>query len=118
MKDSIADLKVKFLEYYSGLPVQKLAADFINRSADTIQIWMKDDIEFSAQVNRAKAEWAQKTSRQVRSKEWLLERTMNDHFGNRIDVTSGGKPIQAPILGGITKDDLQSDISNTEVSET
>lgn len=33
----------------------------------------------------------------------------------KTDVTSGGKPIQAPILGGITKDDLQSNDSDQEV---
>lgn len=94
------ELKVKFLEYYKELPVQKLAAGWIGRDEDTICAWKKADPDFSDQIDQAKSEWAMKKSKRVRSEEWLLERVMNDHFGEKknIDLTSGGKPI--PIYGG------------------
>lgn len=79
--DPNVELKEKYLAYFLTLPIQKLAADHIGRSPDTIQNWMKDDTEFSAKIASAKAEFAQKLVRSVRSKEWLLERIMREHFG-------------------------------------
>ncbi len=55
-----------YLQFFSEFPVQKAAADFIGRSPDTIQIWQKEDANFSAAVSRAKAEWAKRASRRVR----------------------------------------------------
>lgn len=94
-------LKQKFLEYFAKLPIQKLAADYIGKSEDTICDWKNADPEFSNQIATAKSEWALDKVGKVRSKEWLLERIMKDHFAPRsplLDET--GKPI--PILGGIS----------------
>ncbi len=68
--------------------MQKLAADVIGRSPDTIQDWMKSDPEFAAQCSRAKAEWAQKKagSRRVRE-DWLLERVLKEEFSPRQELT-------------------------------
>lgn len=74
------ELKDKFLDYFRKLPIQKLAADYIGRSEDTISDWKKDDTEFANQIATAKSEWALDKVGKVRSKEWLLERIMNDHF--------------------------------------
>lgn len=101
--DAKKPLKEKYLEYYRGLPVQKLAADFINRSPDTIQDWMKEDEDFSAQVNQAKAEWATKTSKQVRSKEWLLERVMREEFAPNKQEFEGTLKIEILDYGADTK---------------
>lgn len=102
INDDRLELKQKFLSYYKELPIQKLAAEFIGRVEETIIAWKKEDIDFLNQMSEAKSNWALTNSKRVRSKEWLLERVMNDHFGNKIDITSGGKPL--PILGGITKE--------------
>ncbi|MCR4329500.1 MAG: hypothetical protein NUV65_03065 [Candidatus Roizmanbacteria bacterium] len=98
--DKNAKLKSDFIQYYSQLPVQKLACDFIGRTEETVIQWKKDDPEFLNQVTTAKSNWALNNSKKVRSKEWLMERVMNDHFGSKIDVTSGGEPIA--ILGGLS----------------
>ena len=37
-------LKEKFLEYYKDLPLQKLAAESIGRSEDTITDWKKVEL--------------------------------------------------------------------------
>jgi len=96
-KDKNKLLKIKYLEYYAVLPIQKLGAEYIGRSADTIQNWMKEDGKFSAQAGLLKAEWAQKTAKRVRNPEWLLERIMNDHFSQKsnLDITSDGKEVVA-----------------------
>lgn len=51
LKQSIANknLKDSFLEYYSKLPIQKLAAEFIGKDEDTITNWKKKDKKFSDQ---------------------------------------------------------------------
>jgi hypothetical protein len=95
------ELKVKFLEYYRQLPVQKLAAAHIGRSEDTITDWKKTDSDFSDQIDEAKSEWALRNVKGVRSKEWLLERVLHEHFADKkkLDLTTNGKdfvPVDDP----------------------
>lgn len=80
----LSKFKKQFLEYYSKLPIQKLAAEFIGKHEDTITDWKKKDKRFSDQVASAKSEWALENVKQVKSKEWLLERVMRDHFGENV----------------------------------
>jgi len=80
-------LKEKFIEYYSELPIQKLAAESIGKSEDTITDWKRSDSDFSDQLMFARAQWAKRNSKGVRSKEWLLERVMKDHFAQRQELT-------------------------------
>ena len=82
-RETIKDLKKRFLEYYSQLPNQRLAADNIGRNEDTIILWKKNDTDFDKKVLRARAEWALSNCQRVKSAEWLLERVLNDHFGEK-----------------------------------
>lgn len=102
MKDN-TELKAKFLEYYSILPIQKLAAESIAKDEDTITNWKKEDQDFSDQIAIRRSEWAKKMSARVRNPEWLLERITRSHFAppqQKTDITSGGKPLPTPIYGG------------------
>lgn len=95
----IQDLKEKFLAYFKELPLQNLACAYIGRDDDTISRWKKDDAEFAEQVDNAKAEWAMKNVKRVRSKEWLLERVMRDNFSQRQELTGKeGKDLPTPII--------------------
>lgn len=80
------DKKDKFLEYFKQLPVQKLAAASIGVHENTIINWKNEDCDFCDQVEMAKAEWALKNVKQVRSREWLLERLLRDQFGQNNQV--------------------------------
>lgn len=100
MNDNQSELKAKYLEYYKQLPVQKLAAESINRDEDTIILWRKQDSDFADQVALAKSAWALDHSKKVRSKEWLLERVMKDHFAERKELTGeNGQPIKLTVIG-------------------
>lgn len=56
-------------------------------------------MEFLEQVENAKAEWAMKNVKRVRSKEWLLERVMRDNFSPRQELTGkDGKDLPVPIM--------------------
>jgi hypothetical protein len=83
MKKTNTKKKEKFLEYFKQLPVQKLAANYIGVDEDTISLWKKADSEFSDQIDQAKADWAMRKSKGVKSNEWLLERIMKDHFAEK-----------------------------------
>ena len=106
------ELKAKFLEYYRDLPVQKLAAEFIGKCEDTITDWKKADSDFSDQIMMARATWAMKASKGIRSKEWLLERVMRDHFSPRSELTGANSDplviVTRPILGGLSEDSPQT----------
>ena len=39
------------------------------------------------------------------SAKWWLERRKKKEFGNNVDVTTNGKDLPTPILGGLTKED-------------
>lgn len=110
-EDKLIELKSKYLKYYRDLPVQKLAASYIGKDEDTIIRWRKEDADFADQVQHAKAEWAMENSKKVRSREWLLERVMKDHFAPRSPLLDDkGKPI--PLLTGVV--DVPSDDSTTQ----
>lgn len=110
IQDDRLPLKQKFLDYFRQLPIQELGANYIGVHENTITNWKKEDQEFSDCVDSAKSQWALDNSKRVRSKEWLLERVMSNHFKERKDITSGDKPI--PLLSGVT--DVQTDNSTTE----
>ena len=64
-QQEIAEKKQAFLAYFRNWPVKKAAAEAVNRSSDTIDIWLKDDAEFSESFLSARAEWAKKQSRRL-----------------------------------------------------
>lgn len=98
MSKTNTELKQKFLEYFKQLPVQKLAAAHIGKDEDTITRWKKEDGDFADQIEQAKAEWALKNVKDVKSKEWLLERLMKDHFSQRTELTGKeGEPLHGEL---------------------
>lgn len=100
IQDDKLPMKEKYLEYYRELPIQKLAAGKIGRDEDTILRWKKEDTDFADQEQKAKSEWALLKTKQVKSKEWLLERVMKDHFSQRNELTGkdGQDLIPKPIV--------------------
>ena len=65
-QELIARLKREFLAFYAELPVKQAAADFIGRSVDAVEVWIKNDPAFSAAYSKAKAEWSRKQQRRVK----------------------------------------------------
>lgn len=103
-EDTLLPLKEKFIAYYRDLPILKLAAASIGRSEDAVLLWRKADSVFSAQVEEAKAAWAMGNAKKVKSREWLLERVMKDHFSARSELTGkDGAPLPTPIYSGKAK---------------
>lgn len=85
----LSKLKIRFIEYYSKLPIQKLAAEFIGKSEDSICDWKNNDKNFANQITSAKSAWALEKAGKVRSVEWLLERVMKEHFSESVKVEHG-----------------------------
>jgi len=85
----MSELKKKFIEYYSKLPIQKLAADRIGKDEDTITNWKKKDKKFSDMLGSLKSEWVLENVGKVKSAEWLLERVIKEHFAEKKEVEHG-----------------------------
>ena len=103
-----------------GQSVRKISKSRKMPNASTIHAWVLDNEEFSKQYARAKGIGAdveldelEEIARQeddvqrarliVDTKKWGLSKKMPKKYGDKLDVTSGNKPI--PILGGITQKD-------------
>lgn len=86
-QEEIAALKIKFLEYFAEVPIQKYAASYIGRSEDAIHEWKQKDSDFANQIEITKAEYLKKQLKGVRSKEWIIERLFKDHFAQRTELT-------------------------------
>jgi len=114
--DEIREEKKKiFLEYYADVPVQKIAASYINTSEETIIRWKKEDIDFANQIEFLGGEWIRRNVKEVKSKEWLLERLFRQHFSERKEITGadGKDLLPTPIMGGKSKNVP----SNNNISE-
>ncbi|MBA2706126.1 MAG: hypothetical protein H0U60_20010 [Blastocatellia bacterium] len=99
-KPTIEELKAKYLDYYAALPIQKLAAGYIGRNEDTIIVWKKADKKFADSVLEKESEWARSNAARVKSREWLLERVMKNHFSPRTEITGPDGERIIPIYGG------------------
>lgn len=93
-----AEKKKRFLEYYADVPVQKIAASYISVDEDTITRWKRADAEFAGQIEFLGGEWIRRNIKEVKSREWLLERLFRQHFSERKEITGAdGKDLPAPI---------------------
>lgn len=101
-----ADKKKRFLEYFADVPVQKIASSYIGVDEDTILNWKKADSVFSDQIEFLQGEWIRKNIKEVKSREWLLERLFRQHFSERKEITGadGKDLLPTPIMGGKSKD--------------
>lgn len=110
----------------------------------TVFKWMRENDEFLKQYARAKQEsadamaedileiadtaeqivrsgaekksgaYAQTQRLRVESRKWLMAKMKPKKYGDKVDVTSGGKPI--PLLGGATR--VEDNDSDEEAVET
>ena len=110
-----ADKKRRFLEYFADVPVQKIGASYIGVSEDTIIDWKKADPNFANQIEFLQGEWIRRNVKEVKSKEWLLERLFRQHFSERKEITGadGKDLLPTPIMGGKSKNVP----SNNNISE-
>lgn len=97
-QEKIQELKTKFLEYYRELPNITLAAAKVGRHRDRIYEWRENDTTFTTQMDEAKADWAMKNIKRIRSKEWLLERVLRDQFAQRQELTGKDGESLPPLL--------------------
>lgn len=81
--------KAIFLKYFREVPIYEAAAGKAGRSADTFHLWENEDSVFSAQIEQAKADYISKNIKEVKSKEWLLERLFKNHFSPKLEVEQG-----------------------------
>lgn len=113
--DPNKEKKELFLAYYRQLPIQSLGAGIIGVDEDTITNWKKEDKEFSDCIAKYKSEWALDKTGKVRSKEWLLERVMKNHFAPRTELTGAdGKDLPTPIIDVVSKDTSNKEDSGTK----
>ena len=85
----VAQKKRRFLEYYSRLPIIRLACDNVGIDPNTATNWQEKDKKFYEAIRLAKSQWADSNVHGVRNKEWLLERIMSEHFRQVSEIEHG-----------------------------
>ena len=94
IKDDRLPLKLKFLEYFREVPIQKYAGASIGKHEDTIGAWKEQDTDFADQIEFEKAEYLKKKLIKVHNQEWVIERLFKEHFSPRNELTgAGGKDL-------------------------
>lgn len=97
INDNREDQKIRVIEYLKRFPFYKWAAKSIGKSEDTLRIWRDEDPEFSARVESARAEGMKYFGGRA-TPDLILKSADPETFKERMDITSGDKPI--PILSG------------------
>jgi len=114
IKDDRLPLKLKFLEYFRDVPIQKYAGAYIGRHEDTIGAWKEEDTDFADQIEHEKSEYLKKKLLKIHNQEWIIERLFKDHFSARNELTgAGGKDLLPSSL-----DDLKTNYAELAKSLT
>lgn len=89
--------KPDFLEQYERAKQESadaMSEDALALADESAEVIVGDDRSDSARVQAKKL--------QVDTRKWLMAKMKPKKYGDKVDVTSGGKPL--PLLGGITRD--------------
>lgn len=109
-----------------GESLRKICLDDAMPNRSTVNLWLKNDKEFSDQYARAckvrrenkfeeMYEIAEKTDEVQRARllvdvlKWQLSKEEPKKYGDKIDMTSNGKDVVIPILGGNSKGETNAD---------
>lgn len=92
------------------------ACAFAQIGVKTLYNYMEKHPEFvqeikdwkSAPILKAKTTIVNKLN-DVKNAQWYLERKAKIEYGSNVDITSDGKALPVPILGGISKESEQKD---------
>lgn len=93
------ELKEKFLEYYSEMPIKKYAAYSIGRDEDTILLWEKEDSDFSDSIKQRKANYLLLKAKRL-SPTFIVPLLFRE-LTPRQDITTNGEklePLQVIII--------------------
>ena len=88
-QERIAAEKVRFLDYFTDVPIQKYAAMHIGKSEDTISRWKGEDTEFADQIEAKKADYLRRSVTRIRldDPKWIIERIYKKDFSVRRELT-------------------------------
>lgn len=114
INDERLPLKERYLEYIKKFPFYRWAAKSIGKSEDTLQLWRKEDKDFAERVEISRAEGMKYFGGRA-TPDLILKSADPETFKERVDITSGNKPI--PILGELSKN-VQTNQSASQDSKT
>lgn len=93
IEERMKEQKRLVISYYAEIPIYKHAAAFAGISKDTLEDWRKADPKFSAELEKAKAEFTRKHGRRSKP-EFLLERLDREHFIDSKKIEVGFDPAK------------------------
>lgn len=96
-EDKNKEKKDHIIEYLKRFPFYKWAAKSVGIDEDTLIHWRKDDKEFADRVEIARSEGVKYFGGRA-SPDLILKSADPETFKDRVDLTSGDKPLPTPIV--------------------
>lgn len=92
INDKRLPLKEKVLDYLTHFPFYKWAAKSIGKDEDTLNLWRKEDEDFSDKCEIAKSEAIAKLGKRA-TPDFMLKNADPDTFKDKKDVEVSGDPL-------------------------
>ena len=131
-------LRVKLCSHIAdGESLRKVCTRDDMPSIETVRQWLgdKNKADFLAQYTRAReeqADWyadeiieqadkafdkdsAAAAKIKVDARIWVASKLKPRRYGNQVDITTNGKDLPTPILGGLTGVNINDDINSTDI---
>lgn len=91
---------------------EAMAEDILDIADDGTNDWMEIERKDGSTYEVFNKEAAQRSKLRVETRKWLMAKMKPKKYGDKIDMTTNGKDLPTPILGGIAKqDEVQRDNS-------
>jgi hypothetical protein len=110
----------EFLEQYTRAKVESadaMADDVIDIADDGTNDWMVKYNKDGEEYWQLNGEHVQRSRLRIETRKWLMAKMKPKKYGDKLDMTTNGKDLPTPILGGIAKSVSAND-SNQENSST
>lgn len=96
--DDIKELKQRYLNYFARVPIQKYASMYIGRASDTVDTWKREDTQFAANIELARARFVDKNLKQTNAM-FKLERIEKEIFSPRSELTGpDGEKLEGLVI--------------------
>lgn len=114
------DEKKIFWEQYEkarNIQAELMFEELLEIADDGQNDWVEKEYKDGSSYVTLNTEHFGRSRLRVDTRKWYLSKVLPKKFGDKLDLTSGNKPIPAPILTNLRKEDVSNNLSDSQDSE-